>query len=69
MFTFKNIILSGVLVLLLASVVLQAYNMYTLSNAAATGTDFWKTNKVTFYIPPVVNLVGMAFVGVLFVMG
>lgn len=60
MFNFKTILLSGVLILLLTSVALQAYNiMYSTA----------KTNPVLFYAPPVINVVGMAVIGVLFVMG
>ena len=71
MFTFKNIILAGVLILLLTSVAVQAYNMWGMSSAAAATTlaAHWTSNKVLIYSPSIINIIGMALVGVLFVMG
>lgn len=78
----KRLILVSVLILLLASAVLQLYTMYKMStspayvldstNKATTiGVDvakFWKDNQWMVAAPSATSLISMALLGVLFIM-
>lgn len=84
MFSFKNLIFVAVLVMLFASVILQLYTMYCMASATPYDIDsntnvvttagldaakFWTLNKVVIIAPSAVNVIGMALLGILFVMG
>lgn len=83
-FSLRNIILIVVLTLLFVAVVVQMYTMYTIANAKVYKIDattdkvldkgvdaqnFWTLNKSMFFYPTVGNLIGMALLGLILVMG
>ncbi|GBN19741.1 hypothetical protein AVEN_261813-1 [Araneus ventricosus] len=81
-FGFKTVILGSVLVLLLVSLVIQGYVMYTISNAkkfevnsaklmtaeGVNAADFWTAKRTLFVGPMVINLIGMGLLTTLYVM-
>lgn len=82
-FNLRNVVLVVVLTLLFVSVVVQLYTMYTIANAKAYeidagnivkergvgAQDYWGSNKSKFFYPTVGNLIGMALLGLILVMG
>lgn len=82
-FSIRNIILIVVLTLLFVSVVVQMYTMYQIANAKTYKVDaadkvtekgvdaqsYWTSNKSMFFYPTVGNLIGMALLGLILVMG
>lgn len=82
-FGIKTIILGSVLLLLMVSIVLQGYTMYSISNAKKYEIDatsravttegvqavkFWESYRTFFVGPTVINLIGMALMATLYVM-
>lgn len=81
---FKSILCATSLVLMLVSVAVMAYNMYCMAYATPFAIDptskavttqgvqaheFWTNRKYWLVGPTVCNLMGMALVGMLLVMG
>lgn len=82
-FGMKTIILGSVLLLLMVSIVLQGYTMYSISNAkkyeidatskaviteGVQAANFWESYRTYFVGPTVTNLIGMALLATLYVM-
>lgn len=84
MFGIKNLIFVSTLVMLLASVLLQGYVMYSLATSkkfeyksgsttevedkGVEAADFWTDKQMWIIAPSAGNLISMALLGVLFVM-
>lgn len=72
-----------VLTLLFVAVVVQMYTIYKIANAKAYKFDankkmdeegeeaqkFWTSNKSMFFYPTIGNMIGMALLGLILVMG
>lgn len=65
---FTTILLSFVAVLLLMTVIIMGYVIYTMRGTGSLA-DYWKSKRLFVIAPTVLNVVSMFVLGVVIVMG